>query len=218
MRTLMTFALSGPDASLLHRAIAAGPNSTGPAAALPTNSSPNSPGYVLKVQSDLVLTNVVVRDKHTGAVVKGLTAKDFTILENGKPQTIDTFDFQSIDQAEPLNEATVSGKEGQLVLGKGNSTGVVTGDELRNHRLVVLFFDLTSMQPDDLTRSIEAAKNYINRQMQAADLVAAVSLDASITWTRTSPRTSRRCLRPCRATTARSRRVSSRERSRRPTR
>ena len=132
---------------------------------------------MLKVQSDLVLTNVVVRDKHTGAVVKGLTAKDFTILENGKPQKIDTFDFQSIDQATPLNEATVSGKEGQLVLGKGNGTGVVTGDALRNHRLVVLFFDLTSMQPDDLTRSIEAAKNYINRQMQAADLVAAVSLD-----------------------------------------
>ncbi len=132
------------------------------------------------MQSDLVLTNVVVRDKHTGAVVKGLTAKDFTILENGKPQKIETFDFQSIDQAEPLNEATVSGKAGQLVLGKGNSTGVVTGDELRNHRLVVLFFDLTSMQPDDLTRSVEAAKNYINRQMQPADLVAAVSLDASI--------------------------------------
>ncbi len=51
---------------------------------------------------------------------------------------------------------------------------------MRNHRLVILFFDLTSMQPDDLTRSVEAAKNYINRQMQAADLVAAVSLNASL--------------------------------------
>ncbi len=87
----------------------------------------NSPGYVLKVQSDLVLTNVVVRDKRTGAVVRGLTAKDFTVLENGKPQTIQTFDFQSIDQATPLNEAIIIGKEGQLVLGK-NPTGGVTGD------------------------------------------------------------------------------------------
>jgi VWFA-related protein len=138
-------------------------------------ASANGNGYVLKVQSDLVLTNVVVRDKHTGAVVHGLTAKDFTVLENGKPQKIETFDFQSIDQAAPLNEATVSGKEGQLVLGK-NPTGVVTGDALRNHRLVVMFFDLTSMQPDDLSRCIEAAKNYINRQMNPADLVAMVSL------------------------------------------
>jgi VWFA-related protein len=140
----------------------------------------NGNGYVLQVQSNLVLTNVVVRDKHTGAVVLGLTAKDFTILENGKPQKIETFDFQSIDEAIPLNEATVSGKEGQLVLGKGTGAGVVTGDALRNHRLVILFFDLTSMQPDDLTRSIDAAKNYINRQMQPADLVAAVSLGSAL--------------------------------------
>ncbi|HEV3151509.1 MAG TPA: VWA domain-containing protein [Acidobacteriaceae bacterium] len=178
MRTLLTLALFALTSPLLHAPLLQAQQGQPQPAA--TNSNPNTPGYVLKVQSDLVLTNVVVRDKHTGAVVKGLTAKDFTILENGKPQKIDTFDFQSIDQAEPLNEATVSGKAGQLVLGKGNSTGVVTGDELRNHRLVVLFFDLTSMQPDDLTRSVEAAKNYINRQMQAADLVAAVSLDASI--------------------------------------
>lgn len=138
--------------------------------------------YVLKVQSDLVLTNVVVRDRKTGAVVRGLTAKDFTVLENGKPQTIETFDFESIDQAAPLNEATVSGREGQLVLGKETAgSGVVTGDALRNHRLVILFFDLTSMQPDDLQRSVQAAQNYIQRQMGAADLVAAVSLSASLT-------------------------------------
>ena len=169
MRTLLTFALLFLTLPLLHAQDQQ----------QPAQNNPNSTGYILKVRSDLVLTNVVVRDKHTGAVVKGLTAKDFTVLENGKPQTIQTFDFQSIDQAAPLNEATVSGKEGQLVLGK-NPTGVVTGDALRNHRLVVLFFDLTSMQPDDLSRSVGAAKNYINRQMQPADLVAAVSLGDSL--------------------------------------
>ena len=84
------------------------------------NGIPNNPSYVLKVQSDLVLTNVIVRDKHTGAVVRGLTAKDFTVLENGKPQTIQTFDFQSIDAATPLNEAIVSGKAGQPSVGKGD--------------------------------------------------------------------------------------------------
>jgi hypothetical protein len=48
----------------------------------------------LKVSSNIVLTNVVVRDKKTGAVVKGLKGSDFTILENGKPQRLSTFDFQ----------------------------------------------------------------------------------------------------------------------------
>ena len=178
MRSLFTLACLALTLPLLHAQQQPAANNTNPNGANSSNANPNNASYVLKVQSDLVLTNVVVRDKRTGAAVKGLTAKDFTILENGKPQKIDTFDFQSIDQATPLNEATVSGKEGQLVLGKG--TGVVTGDALRNHRLVVLFFDLTSMQPDDLTRSVEAAKNYINRQMQAADLVAAVSLDSAL--------------------------------------
>jgi len=42
-----------------------------------------SGGFTLKVQSDIVLTNVVVRDKKTGEVVKELKASDFTILENG---------------------------------------------------------------------------------------------------------------------------------------
>lgn len=144
---------------------------------------PQDTSYVLRVQSDLVLTNVVVRDRKTGAVVEGLTAKDFTVLENGKPQAIQTFDFQNIDKAAPLNEAVVSGRAGAIL--NTNRTGaaaagVVSGDALRNHRLIILFFDLTSMQPDDLSRSIEAARNYINRQMQPADLVAAVSLNASL--------------------------------------
>ena len=60
--------------------------------------------YTLKVQSDIVLTNVVVRDKKTGAVVKGLKASDFTILENGKPQKIVSFDYQNVDEAAVLRE------------------------------------------------------------------------------------------------------------------
>ena len=67
--------------------------------------------FTLKVQSDIVLTNVVVRDKKTGAVVKGLKASDFTILENGKPQTIASFDYQNVDEAAVLQEkTTVTGK------------------------------------------------------------------------------------------------------------
>ena len=36
------------------------------------------------------------------------------------------------------------------------------------------------MQPEDIDRSVDAAKNYINKQMQPADLVAVVSLDTSL--------------------------------------
>src|SRR5271170_3848200 len=143
---------------------------------------PSRSSFSLKINSDIVLTNVVVRDKKTGEVVRGLTAKDFTILENGKAQQISSFDFESVDQAAPLNEATINGQAGQSIFNAKN--GVARADELRNHRLIVMFFDLTSMQPEDIERSQDAARNYINRQMQPADIVAVVSLDSSLSLDR----------------------------------
>ena len=88
--------------------------------------------YTLKIDSDLVLTNVVVRDKKTGEVVRGLTANDFQVQENGKPQKITSFDFQSVDQATPLNEATINGKAPNTIMGSMNRQG--TSTQLRNHR------------------------------------------------------------------------------------
>src|SRR5271163_3707870 len=139
---------------------------------------PTQSSFSLKVNSDIVLTNVVVRDKKTGAVVRGLTAKDFTILENGKQQQISSFDFESVDQVAPLNEATINGQAGTSIFNAKN--GLAKPEELRNHRLIVLFFDLTSMQPEDIERSQDAARNYINHQMHPADIVAVVSLDTSL--------------------------------------
>jgi VWFA-related protein len=135
--------------------------------------------FTLKVQSNIVLTNVVARDKKTGAVVKGLTAADFTILENGKPQKLASFDFQNVDEAVALHEnATVSGKASiaELV----NRNFAANPALLKDHRLIVMFFDLSSMQPEDIDRAVEAAQDYINKKMQPADLVAAVSMDTSL--------------------------------------
>jgi VWFA-related protein len=131
--------------------------------------------YTLKVQSDIVLTNVVVRDKKTGEVVKGLKASDFTILENGKPQTIVSFDYQNVDEAAVL-------REGTTVTGKATIADLLNrsfGEDpkaLKDHRLIVMFFDLSSMQPEDVDRAVEAAQDYVNKKMQPADLVALVSM------------------------------------------
>jgi VWFA-related protein len=146
----------------------------------PPDAQPNNGSYTFKINSDLVLTNVVVRDKKTGEVVRGLKSSDFTILENGKPQKISSFDFESVDQATPLNEATVSGMAGSATAKSPTQNIVATNEQLRNHRLIVFFFDLTSMQPEDIDRSVDAAKNYVNKQMQPADLVAVVSLNTSL--------------------------------------
>ena len=113
--------------------------------------------FTMKVQTDIVLTNVVVRDKKTGGVVKGLKQSDFTILENGKPQTIASFDYQNVDEAAVLREnSTVTGKA--TIADLLNRDFAASPATLRDHRLIVMFFDLSSMQPEDIDRAVEAAQ------------------------------------------------------------
>ena len=147
----------------------------------PPQTGQNGTGFVFKVNNDLVLTNVVVRDAKTGAFVRGLKQSDFSVYENGKQQQIAAFDYQSVDMAKPLNEATISGLAGSMA-GSGDKAVVVAKPEdLLNHRLIVMFFDLTSMQPEDLDRSVAAAQAFLRTKMAPADLVALVSLGDTLT-------------------------------------
>ncbi|UWZ81760.1 VWA domain-containing protein [Occallatibacter riparius] len=131
-------------------------------------------GFVIHANAELVLTNVVARDAKTGEVVRDLKQSDFTVFENGKKQEIASFDFQSVEMATPLSEATVSGLAAGGVGDK--ALKVAKPEELRNHRLIVFFFDLTSMQPEDLDRSVDAAREFLKNKMSPADLIALVSL------------------------------------------
>ncbi len=149
--------------------------SSGQASGAQVTATPQG-GFVLKVNAELVLTNVVARDAKTGELVRGLRQSDFSIQENGKQQQIATFDFESVDMATPLNEATVSGLAAGGSVNGGKAAVVARPEDLRNHRLIVMFFDLTSMQPEDLDRSVQAAQDFLRSKMQPADLVALVSL------------------------------------------
>ena len=52
--------------------------------------------------------------------------------------------------------------------------------EFKDHRLIVLFFDLSGMEPDEIDHSVTAAQNYVDKQMAPADLVSIVSLGSSL--------------------------------------
>jgi VWFA-related protein len=132
------------------------------------------------MNGELVLTNVVARDTKTGEFVQGLKQSDFTVQESGKTQHIETFDFESVEMAKPLNEATIAGLAAGSSVSGGKAAVVAKPEDLRNHRLIVMFFDLTSMQPEDLDRSVEAAQAFLKTKMQPADLVALVSLDTTL--------------------------------------
>jgi len=143
-----------------------------------TSSSAQLPDgtIVLKANSELVLTNVVARDAKTGELLRGLKQSDFMVFENGKRQQIASFDFQNVEMAAPLNEATISGLAASVSSNGAKASVVANPEELRDHRLIVMFFDLTSMQPEDLDRSVTAAQDFLRTKMQPADLVALISL------------------------------------------
>src|SRR5262249_7184159 len=53
-------------------------------------------------------------------------------------------------------------------------------DALNNKRVIVLFFDLTSMSPDEMQRAVDSAIKYVKTKMTAADTIAIVSLASSL--------------------------------------
>jgi VWFA-related protein len=138
-------------------------------------------GFTFRVTSELVLVSVTVRDRH-GELVRGLRQSDFTVLEDGKPQHVQTFDIEDVSNFAPTPG---QGGPAQTELAPA-ATNLLTSrtaparEVLRDRRLIVLFLDLSSLESDDSDRSVESARNFLNKQMASADLVSIVTFDTSL--------------------------------------
>jgi VWFA-related protein len=130
----------------------------------------------IEVTTELVLVNVVARDKK-GNLVKDLKKDDFTLLEDGKKQNISSFDFENVDEmaATGAAEPTVSGVKPDGTLLRSAKKAPPSLDA-RDRRLILLFFDFSAMDPEQIDRSVDAAKKFIQTKIQPADLIALVSL------------------------------------------
>jgi VWFA-related protein len=130
----------------------------------------------IQVTSELVLVNMVAHDKK-GNLVRDLKKGDFTVFEDGKRQEISTFDFENVDELATAGaaEAIVSGAAGPGTLLRSAKKAAPSLDA-RDRRLILLFFDFSAMDPEQIERSAEAAKKFVDTKMQPADLMALVSL------------------------------------------
>ena len=141
-------------------------------------------GYTFKAQTELVLVNVTVRDKN-GNPVRDLKPADFTVLEDNKPQKVATFDIENTENTPqvPLQQANLLSAPAKKIRASASDAPTASAQEsaIKDRRLIILFFDLSSMQPDEIERSSNAAQDYLNKQMQPADLVSIVSLGNTIT-------------------------------------
>lgn len=130
----------------------------------------------IRATTELVLVNVVARDKK-GNLLRDLKREDFTVFEDGQKQQVSSFDFENIDEMAlaAQNMPTATGTETVAPSGAPVAKPQATLDA-RDRRLILLFFDFSAMEVDQIDRSVDAAKRYVNAKMQPADLIAIVSL------------------------------------------
>ncbi len=137
--------------------------------------------YTIKAFTELVLANVTARDKK-GNLVRDLTADDFTLLEDGKEQSVLSFDIENTDAVPALvgPDPTVFTFPVRGEPKSPQPAAPAPAPALKDRRLLVLLFDLSAMQPDEIERSVTVALKYVDRQMSPADLVALISLSTSL--------------------------------------
>jgi VWFA-related protein len=126
---------------------------------------------VFRTSTQLVVETVAVMDKN-GKPIEGLTAEDFAVTEDGVPQTVSFCEFQKLEET-PLPALTPARGPAAAAAAEGQIVPEKPGDlRYRNRRLLVLYFDMTSMQVQDQMRALGAAQKFIETQVTAADLVA----------------------------------------------
>ena len=151
---------------------------------------------VFRSGRDAISVDVIVRDR-SGAVVRGLTAADFEIREDGQPQQIVSFSFEEItsnpvpgiEKADLLADvearmAATTGGPAQPSVSTAGPPAVapapMTSDMLAGRRLITLVFDVSSMQPEDVQRAVDSARKYVDEQMTPADLVAVATIGSTL--------------------------------------
>ncbi|HEY6468124.1 MAG TPA: VWA domain-containing protein [Candidatus Acidoferrales bacterium] len=139
----------------------------------PPPAEPTS-ANVLQSTSEVVRIDIQVTDK-SGKTIKGLKPEQFTITDDGKAQKITTFSFEDI---EAIQTAANSDDSQPVVVAVDTPRGTnpdTVSTQTRDRRMLVLYFDLSSMEPDDMLRARDAATKFVNTQMQKADLVSVVA-------------------------------------------
>jgi VWFA-related protein len=144
----------------------------------PAQSSSSANVALLHTASNFVRIDVEVNDR-SGKPITGLKPSQFSLTDNGKPQKITNFSYADIEKVE-----TAGAKNAKPIVVPVDSDEPVASeavsDAIRDRRLIVLFFDLTSMETDDLIRAHDSALKFIRKQMTPADLVAVVTFSSRL--------------------------------------
>ncbi|WP_263350151.1 VWA domain-containing protein [Acidicapsa acidisoli] len=131
--------------------------------------------YTITTGTQLVVETVIVKDKK-GNSIDGLTAKDFTVTEDGVTQTIRFCEHQELPQTPNPLPVTPADKE-DITIYKRLANSQIASEKQSNvkykdRRLLALYFDMTAMPAADQMRALAAAQKFIRTQMTSSDLIA----------------------------------------------
>src|ERR1700722_12386128 len=147
---------------------------------VPQAPAVQAPGAI-KVSTEVVIEEVNVKDK-SGKPIEGLTAKDFVLTEDGVPQTISFVEYQELP---PVGAPPAPPSTNPIVTTAAPATRIQIAPEppgdtrYHNHRLVALYFDMSTMKPADQLRAYYAALKFIDTQMDPSIYMAVMTFEGS---------------------------------------
>ena len=126
-----------------------------------------------QVETDVVTVDVLVLDK-SGAPVEGLSASDFTLLDEGETRRVDRFEAIVVPESAPRDA--------------GWPTRVSTNAETpaRQERTFAVIFDDVHLAPDSAQRAKRALSEFVH-ELGPGDRVLLVPTSGGAWWSATLP-------------------------------
>jgi VWFA-related protein len=153
-------ALAVSVAVLAHPCAAAGQEAQTPE----LTSSETDPGFKVRVERNLVLVRAVIRDAK-GHPAGDLRKEDFSLTDNGKPQTLSHFVVE-IPAQTAARRTPLPAEENEPEAEPETKLAATTPE-----RYLALFFDDIHMVPEDIMRTRDAAERYLSTALQPGDRV-----------------------------------------------
>ena len=133
-------------------------------------TKPEQAPFAFKVPVDVIIVNATATDAK-GKPVLDLTADDFNIFEDGKPQPIHTFTLETYKAVQP---SVRSGPE------PAPATTQDDAPSFSQPRLFSLVIDDVTSAREYLYATVEAAKKFVEQDLGPADQVAIVAASGRV--------------------------------------
>jgi VWFA-related protein len=133
--------------------------------------------------ANVVVINVTVTGRD-GKSIGSLTKGDFLLYEDGKLQTLQSCELQKLESKplEPILPAkTLQTRDTPKPAAPVPPPDTTTKKpDLRDRRLIVMLFDVSSMQPQEQIRSVDAAIKFLSTQMTTSDMVSIMTFGTEL--------------------------------------